>query len=101
MPKKFLGLAASFGWGGADATTPTYPCRCMNGCSDGCPNLEHVDISWCQRILDDGLEAVATGCGHLKVLICKGCSGITDEGLGHIAQHCHDLRVLNLHSCSV
>lgn len=41
---------------------------------DGCPNMEHINISWCDKVSMKGVEALARGCPKLKAFICKGCS---------------------------
>lgn len=41
--------------------------------SDGCPLLSQLNISWCDQISDNGIEALARGCKELNTLRCKGC----------------------------
>ena len=41
--------------------------------SDGCPNLNNLHVSWCDRLSDNGIEALVRGCPRLALLICKGC----------------------------
>jgi hypothetical protein len=73
-------------------------CAC---CRDGCHNLEHLNISWCTKVTDEGLEAVARGCNRLRILICKGCDQLTDTGFHHVADNCSRLAVVNANKCSV
>ena len=34
----------------------------------GCPNLQHLNLSWCSNVTDGGVEAVAAGCPNLQHL---------------------------------
>lgn len=53
----------------------------LKAISDGCPQLTHINISWCTLITENGVEALARGCPKLKSFISKGCKQITSEQL--------------------
>lgn len=46
-------------------------------CSDGCKNLEYLNVSWCENIQDRGVQSVLQGCPRLNTLICRGCEGVS------------------------
>lgn len=50
-------------------------------CSDGCPHLVYLNISWCTNITDDGLVTLAMGCHKLTSFICKGCTQVNTLSL--------------------
>ena len=41
--------------------------------SEGCPNLVHLNISWCNSIANEGLIALTQGCKRIEHFSCKGC----------------------------
>lgn len=47
-----------------------------NSPSEGCRNLEHLNLSWCDQITKDGIEALVKGCSGLKALFLRGCTQV-------------------------
>lgn len=48
--------------------------------SEGCPLLEQLNISWCDQVTKDGVQALVRGCGGLKALSLKGCTQVWGNG---------------------
>lgn len=48
----------------------------FNSPSEGCRNLEHLNLSWCDQITKDGIEALVKGCSGLKALFLRGCTQV-------------------------
>ncbi|XP_069776844.1 F-box/LRR-repeat protein 2 isoform X4 [Narcine bancroftii] len=69
--------------------------------SEGNRNLEHLNISWCDQVTKDGIEALVGGCSGLKAMFLRGCTQLDDDSLKHIQIHCPELVTLNLQACSV
>lgn len=44
--------------------------------SDGCKMLEMLNLSWCDQITRDGIEALARGCAGLRALFLRGCTQV-------------------------
>lgn len=44
--------------------------------SEGCRNLEYLNLSWCDQITKDGIEALVRGCRGLKALLLRGCTQV-------------------------
>lgn len=44
--------------------------------SEGCRNLEYLNLSWCDQITKDGVEALVRGCRGLKALLLRGCTQV-------------------------
>ncbi|KAI8441670.1 hypothetical protein MSG28_015213 [Choristoneura fumiferana] len=63
--------------------------------------LTHVNVSWCQSITENGVEALARGCPKLKSFICRGCKQVNDRAVSCLATYCPDLEVLNVQGCDV
>ncbi|XP_069776840.1 F-box/LRR-repeat protein 2 isoform X2 [Narcine bancroftii] len=68
--------------------------------SEGNRNLEHLNISWCDQVTKDGIEALVGGCSGLKAMFLRGCTQLDDDSLKHIQIHCPELVTLNLQACS-
>lgn len=51
-------------------------CIFFNSPSEGCRNLEHLNLSWCDQITKDGIEALVKGCNGLKALFLRGCTQV-------------------------
>lgn len=54
--------------------------------SEGCPQLEQLNISWCDQVTKDGVQALVRSCPGLKGLFLKGCTQVRrgenlDKGL--------------------
>lgn len=50
--------------------------------SEGCPLLEQLNISWCDQVTKDGIQALVRGCGGLKALFLKGCTQVINTPCG-------------------
>ena len=44
--------------------------------SDGCRMLETLNLSWCDQITRDGIEALARGCIGIRALFLRGCTQV-------------------------
>lgn len=44
--------------------------------SEGCRSLEYLNLSWCDQITKDGIEALVRGCRGLKALLLRGCTQV-------------------------
>lgn len=51
-----------------------YHCRPV---SEGCPLLEQLNISWCDQVTKDGIQALVRSCPGLKSLFLKGCTQVS------------------------
>lgn len=51
--------------------------------SEGCPQLEQLNISWCDQVTKDGIQALVRCCPGLKGLFLKGCTQVLPQ---HTAQ---------------
>lgn len=47
--------------------------------SEGCKNLEYINISWCENVQNRGVQAILHGCPKLSTLICRGCEGVSNS----------------------
>jgi F-box/leucine-rich repeat protein 2/20 len=41
--------------------------------SEGCPQLQHLDLSWCVLVTNNGTMALAKGCLNLQHLLLRFC----------------------------
>ncbi|CAN6468209.1 unnamed protein product [Victoria cruziana] len=73
-------------------------CRGLEALSNGCPNLEEIDLSYCCRFSDPEAAALSFSSNLRRVTLVK-CLKITDLGLVRIAVGCSKLCVLNLKWC--
>lgn len=64
-------------------------------------NLMEINVSWCDLITENGVEALARGCNKLKRFSSKGCKQVNNNAVICLATYCKSLEVLNLHSCDV
>lgn len=64
-------------------------------------NLMEINISWCNLVTENGVEAIARGCNKVTKFICKGCKQVNDRAVKSLALFCPGIEVLNLQSCSV
>lgn len=60
-----------------------------------------INISWCDSITENGIEALARGCTKLRRFSSKGCKQVNNNAVICLATYCKSLTVLNLHSCDV
>ncbi|KAI4313206.1 hypothetical protein L6164_026203 [Bauhinia variegata] len=72
----------------------------MVAIGDGLSSLRSLDVSYCRKLTDKGLSAVAKGCPDLKILHLAGCRFVTDGILGALSKNCHNLEVLGLQGCA-
>eukprot|EP00940_MAST-03C_sp_MAST-3C-sp2_P000806 g806.t1 len=64
-------------------------------------NLQHINLSYCDMITNDGIEAVASNCGlGLRVILLDSCTNISDDGLAALGSKCMNLAYVNLNRCS-
>lgn len=90
-------------------------------------NLKEIDISSCQNVTDDGLQALVRHCPYLQVLFLEECSfsengmiamatdnycfnlhtlkvayckGVTDKSLERIAKGCPNIKSIDLSYCT-
>lgn len=86
-------------------------------------NILEINISWCNLISENGVEALARGCNKVKKFSSKGkclmslsqvnvwfknflfpligCKKVNDAALNALAKFCPKIEILNLHSCDV
>lgn len=62
--------------------------------------LQSLDISYCRKITDKGLSAVAEGCRDLRTLHLAGCRFVSDSLLEALSKNCHSLEELGLQGCT-
>lgn len=55
---------------------PLFPHGFVPLFSDGCRMLELLNLSWCDQITRDGVEALARGCNALRALFLRGCTQV-------------------------
>lgn len=60
-----------------------------------------INVSWCDLITENGVEALTRGCNKLKRFSSKGCKQVNNNAVICLASYCKSLEVLNLHSCDV
>ncbi|KAK6931768.1 Leucine-rich repeat [Dillenia turbinata] len=68
------------------------------GC--GLSSLQSLDVSFCRKLTDKGLSAVALGCHDLRSLHLAGCRFITDGLLKALSENCPNLEKLVLQGCT-
>jgi F-box and leucine-rich repeat protein 2/20 len=69
--------------------------------SEGCRNLESIDISHCKNVTADGVLLLAKNSPKLKTFICKYSTVINDTSFKELAQRCPCLEHVSLQNCSV
>ena len=65
----------------------------------GCHNLISINLSYCKKLSDIGLVAIAQGCHYLTSINLTYCHSISDEGASAIAEGCHNLNSIDLSHC--
>lgn len=68
---------------------------------DDLQSLLEINISWCDSITENGVEALSRGCPKLRRFSSKGCKQVNNNAVICLATYCKLLTVLNLHSCDV
>ncbi|KAI3907511.1 hypothetical protein MKW92_006444 [Papaver armeniacum] len=71
----------------------------IGGTWKGLPRLQSLDISYCRKLTDKGLTAIAEGCRNLRNLHLVGCRFITDGTLIALSKNCPHLEALALQGC--
>ncbi|KAF9621108.1 hypothetical protein IFM89_016602 [Coptis chinensis] len=69
-------------------------------CIAECNNLVHLNLTWCVRVTDVGVIAVAEGCTSLEFLSLFGIVGVTDKCLEALSRFCSNtLMTLDVNGC--
>lgn len=71
----------------------------IEACLPQCPSLEIINLSECHNINDRAIEAIATQVKRLTHLHIERCIHLTDHSLDHIAVNCKRLRFLDVRGC--
>ncbi|XP_039056722.1 F-box/LRR-repeat protein 4-like isoform X2 [Hibiscus syriacus] len=66
----------------------------------GLPSLQSLDATYCRKLTDKGLSAVAEGCHDLRSLHLAGCRFVTDGLLLALSRNCKNLIELGLQGCT-
>ena len=61
--------------------------------------LEHLDVSYCPKLTDDALDAIAQGCGGLLTLNLSWCRKATQQGITGAVSSCSWLNRLWVTGC--
>ncbi|KAL3685798.1 hypothetical protein R1sor_003820 [Riccia sorocarpa] len=65
-----------------------------------CAKLVSLNLTWCVRVTDVGLKALARNCKSLEILSLHGLLGVTDEGIEELAKSCsRTLHTLDVNGC--
>ena len=68
--------------------------------AEGCPGLRELSLRQCYQVTDHGIEALARGCRGLRTLQLEHCSTISDYAIVTVARQCRQLEYLGLEHCS-
>ncbi|KAL2900012.1 F-box/LRR-repeat protein 3 [Bienertia sinuspersici] len=85
-------------WQSAVRNLWNWTCIGITAIARGCPDLEMLNISYCQSITDASLISVSK-CAKLNTLECRGCPLITSLGIAAIAVGCKHLTMLDIKKC--
>lgn len=72
----------------------------MRAIGSGLSSLQSLDVSYCRKLTDKGLSAVAGGCHDLRALHLAGCRFVSDALLKALSENCHNLEELALQGCT-
>ncbi|XP_074559411.1 F-box protein At3g58530 isoform X1 [Curcuma longa] len=61
--------------------------------------LQHLNLNGCQKISDEGIEAITSCCPQLREFYLYWNVRLTNVGITHIVRNCRELRSLNLSGC--
>jgi bacterioferritin-associated ferredoxin len=64
-------------------------------------SLTFLNLTWCDKITDEGVRAVVSSCTALQSLSLFCCYKVTDEGVRAVVSSCTALEYLNLYGCKV
>ena len=68
--------------------------------ADGCHQLRYLNLTWCIRVSDRGVEQLASSCIGLRWLSLHGILGITDRCIRSLAATCaSSLNTLDVNGC--
>uniref|UniRef100_A0A5B7BEX1 F-box/LRR-repeat protein 15-like leucin rich repeat domain-containing protein n=1 Tax=Davidia involucrata TaxID=16924 RepID=A0A5B7BEX1_DAVIN len=69
-------------------------------CIAKCKNLVSLNLTWCVRLTDVGVIAIAQGCTSLEFLSLFGIVGVTDKCLEALSRFCSNtLTTLDVNGC--
>ncbi|XP_065857214.1 F-box protein At3g58530 isoform X1 [Euphorbia lathyris] len=69
-------------------------------CIATCKNLITLNLTWCVRITDMGVIAIAEGCTALEFLSLFGIVGVTDKSLEVLSRFCsNQISTLDVNGC--
>ncbi|GAB4851495.1 hypothetical protein Ancab_030896 [Ancistrocladus abbreviatus] len=69
-------------------------------CIAKCKNLISVNLTWCIRVTDVGVVALAEGCTSLELLSLFGIVGVTDISLKALSKSCSStMKTLDVNGC--
>ena len=66
-----------------------------------CPQLRLLNVRYCSRITDLGLNIAVSGFTCLEVIRCSGNKAVTDAFMFRLSEHCHALLELDCSNTSV
>lgn len=69
--------------------------------SDGCQNLESIDISHCKNLTTDGIRMLTKRCPKLKHFSSKYLIALNDIAIKELANNCTNLMHASLQNCLV
>ncbi|XP_050228129.1 F-box protein At3g58530 isoform X1 [Mercurialis annua] len=69
-------------------------------CIAKCNNLVSLNLTWCVRLTDVGVIAIAEGCTYLEFLSLFGIVGVTDKCLEALSRSCSNtITTLDVNGC--
>ncbi|VFQ91226.1 unnamed protein product [Cuscuta campestris] len=69
-------------------------------CIANCRRLLSLNLTWCVRVTDLGIKAIARGCMSLEFLSLFGIVGVTDKSLEALSSFCSStLTTLDVNGC--
>ncbi|KAL6629489.1 hypothetical protein ACP70R_029254 [Stipagrostis hirtigluma subsp. patula] len=69
-------------------------------CISRCGGLTYLNLTWCVRVTDAGVVAIAQGCRSLELLSLFGIIGVTDACLEALSKSCSgSLTTLDVNGC--
>nr|GMC82060.1 F-box protein At3g58530 [Ipomoea batatas] len=69
-------------------------------CIANCKRLVSLNLTWCVRVTDVGVLAIARGCTSLELLSLFGIVGVTDKSLEALSSFCSNtLTTLDVNGC--